>query len=357
MATLNQPSTDLFTNNPSLGESGNGVLQNTDSASLLAGNNGQFANSLVGGGFDISPVTENASDLSGTNGLPSGSLELEEPKSLSPIAPINFLENIKLHSQHGVISIQGTIHNDTVVVDADTENVTITVRGIGRKSFAHDEVESIRFFAIDGDDAFYNRTALDSIAFGGAGKDTFVGGEGRDVFRGGAGADTIRGRDGADRLIGEFGRDQIFGGDGFDELLGNQGDDLLRGGNGNDMMFGHDGDDYLYGGDGIDRLTGSIGDDLLNGGGNADEIFAGVGIDLIFGGRGNDLLKGGLIDQIIGGPGIDIGDFFDRISAAAEDLASDAETFLEDVTESLAKGLSEGLEFLERESYWKITIG
>lgn len=267
--------------------------------------------------------------------------------------------SITLDSSH-MIQVEGyddadygeTVHVDVNTLDTpdqhdDAVNVTlISQRGDMYRSFPlftytngqwNQNVFSMKFRGLAGDDSFFNDTALPAIAEGGAGNDqlygnygtgpnTFFGGPGDDLLWGGPASDSLNGEDGMDILIGGDGDDWLSGGAGQNNSLdggtgmntvyenadvsfnlsdtrltsGLGSDNLvniqaayLQGGASNNVLdavnfsgtaalFGMGGNDYLYGGHGNDLLSGGDGNDLLSGGPGNDRIDGGAGYNTLY---------------------------------------------------------------------------
>jgi RNA polymerase sigma factor (TIGR02999 family) len=232
----------------------------------------------------------------------------------------------------GEIFIHSGGGNDSVNVAVTPTQYRVTENGVAT-FFNHSQVYkgSVVFYGNAGNDLFFNNTALnaqayggagDDVLFGGTGNDRLEGGDGRDGLSGGAGHDLLvggspspeagdtagnilEGGDGDDHLYGGSQRDELHGQAGSDTLVGNRGDDLLLGGLGLDYLRGNEGNDvleagldpsylpnHLDGGAGDDTLTGGYGDDTLLGGDGHDVLNGHIGNDQLFGGRGNDTLTG-----------------------------------------------------------------
>jgi Ca2+-binding RTX toxin-like protein len=197
----------------------------------------------------------------------------------------------------------------------------------------------VRFIGSEGNDRFFNYTALPTEAFGDDGNDHLQGGTGNDTLHGGSHNDTLHGGAGDDVLSGGAGNDTLHGWTGTDTLkesanaiflltdtgmtgLGN--DTLsaieeadLTGGAGGNLLdaSGFSGDVTLRGLGGNDTLIGGAGDDMLDGGDGHDSLNGGAGDDTLLGGIGNDTLRGGQgADWIFAG-----GDRIDVIYVDADD--------------------------------------
>ncbi len=129
--------------------------------------------------------------------------------------------------------------------------------------FAVDEVTSIRFVGLDGEDIFRNTTDLPTTALGGAGDDILIGGGGIDSLSGGEGNDVLIGGGGDDTILGDAGQDKLYGSHGNDTIDGGTEDDLISGGPGIDTLRGGEGDDELRAGIGNDTLDGGAGNNTL----------------------------------------------------------------------------------------------
>ena len=231
----------------------------------------------------------------------------------------------------------------------------------GYRYYAFPSVTQIHFSGNGGNDRFINNTAIESVAYGGAGLDVLWGGSGRDELYGELGDDILFGWGGDDRLEGGSGNDRFYGGTGNDLLLSSIGHDMVHGGSGTDelvvqvagdaylvntdlylihtgsystgrlhhvesvslegnandnklMVQGFDGTTSLYGAGGNDTLVGSHQADYLDGGSGDDRIFAGRGDDQIRPGIGNDEIHGGaghdqLLADVNGNVDLDDGEF------------------------------------------------
>jgi hypothetical protein len=149
-------------------------------------------------------------------------------------------------------------------------------------------VKQVHFLGLEGDDLFWNRTGISSVAEGGPGVDSLIGGSGDDVLMGQSEDDFMAGNDGHDQIFGGPGNDTAYGGAGRDHMVGGLGHDTLYGENGRDRLEGGNGEDKLYGGNGRDVLYGGLDTDYLSGGDADDSLFAGLGPDIVNGGSGGD---------------------------------------------------------------------
>ena len=286
----------------------------------------------------------------------------------------------------GIEDMEGTGYNDTLVGDAQANNI----------------------LGLEGNDRLDGGAGVDSL-YGGDGNDTLIGGDGADRLDAGNGTDfasydtamaAVRvdlvlpllnlgdavgdsyvGIEGfilsghADTFSGSLVADVAYGGAGNDTLTGLSGADVLGGGSGNDTIYGGDGDDTLIGGAGGDRLEGGLGSDLVNhsdatagvrvdlttpavntgdaagdiyvsiedaegsgfadtlaGDGNAnriwgqqgnDQIWGRAANDVLYGGDGDDTILGGTgTDTIFGGAGFDIASYAESAASLRVDLAT-----------------------------------
>jgi Ca2+-binding RTX toxin-like protein len=231
--------------------------------------------------------------------------------------------------QDGLLSVQGTSHGDTIMVDLSATQLTVKVNDQAF-SFNAADVTRIKIDAGDGNDwvkvgdavladAFINLGRGDDMGHGGGGNDTLCGDIGNDRLYGGLSNDRLYGQsgndwcwggDGDDVAQGNYGNDHVFGGMGNDQLYGNVGDDFLHGWDGDDLMwggYGHDcerggsGHDQMRGEGGADELYGDAGEDELFGGDNRDKLFGCMDDDVLKGGRDNDYLHGGSGDDLLDG--------------------------------------------------------
>jgi hypothetical protein len=138
---------------------------------------------------------------------------------------------------------------------------------------------------------------------GGSGTDIVLGGGGNDELHGSNGFDLLVGGDGDDDIIdaglkgNEIDIEFLFGLIHLDSIgYGGRGKDSFLGGDGNEFFASDEGDDIFRGGGGNDALDGGLGSDVYFGDSGNDAIIAGDGDDIIFGGSG--------IDDVDAGPGI-----------------------------------------------------
>jgi Ca2+-binding RTX toxin-like protein len=193
--------------------------------------------------------------------------------------------------------IDGGITEDTVVLDGDYADLTITptmlvsietlqvMRGHDYKITTEDRAVGQAFgfgFTVDASDLghadvleFHGEAETKAVfnVTAGAGDDIVFTGKVDDFVYGGGGADTLSGGGGRDRLDGGNDSDTLNGENGEDVLYGGAGADTLMGGNDGDQLFGGSGKDKLNGGAGGDSLDGGGGQDILIGGGTGSDFF------------------------------------------------------------------------------------
>ncbi|MDA1014446.1 MAG: calcium-binding protein [Planctomycetota bacterium] len=232
---------------------------------------------------------------------PPAMIEAMEPRLLLTAGSIEF--------QDGVVTIAGTRHEDTALVElepfGDTDLAVFSLtnqHGTQTRVIPAAQVVRVEFYGGNRADHFTNLTSIPSLAKGGRGNDVLIGGGGADVLEGGDGNDSLEGHGGNDvlrggrhndTLLGHAGNDDLGGGTGNDSIYGMDGRDTVSGGNGDDVLVGGSGDDELIGGRGDDYLIGGDGDDTLKGGDGSDVLVGGSGDDELKGGRGNDNIEGG----------------------------------------------------------------
>ena len=211
--------------------------------------------------------------------------------------------------------------------------------------FNPSSVSAINVFALGGNDAVTNNTALGMYADAGAGSDAVNGGSAGDSVYGQAGHDTLSGNNGNDLMLGGDDNDVLDGGLGADCLFGNAGTDTatysartadlkislddaandgqageadnvdndierVNGGSGDDLIVASSGatDNLFHGNAGNDTLKGNGGNDKLYGDIGNDNLHAGAGNDSLYGEEGVDTLVsigGGQSDQLSGGSSTD----------------------------------------------------
>lgn len=213
-------------------------------------------------------------------------------------------------SDVGVLTVVGTSGVDTIRVQQvgmPFYQVRVFVNNLPPDIYSSGQVQSVKTFALGGNDTVYHNTFKQSEIFGAGGNDKIYGGTSVDRIYGGGGIDTIHGNGGNDFLNGQSGNDIIYGGGGADIIYGIGGHDRLDGGEGNDRLVGGLGNDHLTGQAGDDVLFGNAGTNTLSGGDGNDEAYGESGSDTIYGGAGDDRLYGyGGVDTIRGDAGDDI---------------------------------------------------
>src|SRR4051812_31712477 len=137
---------------------------------------------------------------------------------------------------HHVLLIDGTRHDDSIVVTHGRRAVQVAVNGVASE-FSLRSFGRIRIRAGKGDDVVTLGTTGHSVSAGaglsgGRGDDTLSGGDGNDRIGGGAGDDVVSGQGGRDRVYGGNGADTALGGTGDDRVYGNAGNDSVDGGAG-----------------------------------------------------------------------------------------------------------------------------
>jgi Ca2+-binding RTX toxin-like protein len=208
----------------------------------------------------------------------------------------------------GVLTVEGTRHNDWVFVSTVTDelgtHVSVQLNKTTHQFNLGGVTSHLEINTLGGNDRVFigDDVSLLAIVFGGSGNDWLKGGGGRNEMFGGRGNDHILGGAGDDVLVGEHGNDKLFGLGGQDQLEGNDGNDHLSGGDGDDLLIGdagHDkvrggaGDDEIWGGTGHDQLAGEDGNDVLHGEDGKDHLAGGLGDDELFGEGGKDHVHGG----------------------------------------------------------------
>jgi cyclophilin family peptidyl-prolyl cis-trans isomerase len=179
----------------------------------------------------------------------------------------------------GILAINGTGGNDTIIVGEKSGLFQVTLNGVMR-NYSTGGISRVQVFAMNGNDTVTIGSGVPATHIdGGGGNDVLNGGDGNDTLTGGAGKNLLNGNNGDDRINGSGGVDVIHGGAGNDRLYGNGGDDFLDGGAGVDHLFGGDGNDQLYGEGSNDKMFGEGGNDKLVGGTGADSEDGGTGSD------------------------------------------------------------------------------
>lgn len=198
----------------------------------------------------------------------------------------------------GVLRIEGTERNDTIVVrqinnSLSVDNIRIRNNGSMLSRVSANAVSRIDVYGLGGNDTIL----LNSDSVSGQQSiykpSRIFGGNGADSIVGGRGADSIWGGSGHDRIWGHYGNDTLYGDSGDDQLIGGFGNDVLYGGDGNDKLWGSDGNDTLYGGNNNDDLMGGNHNDNLYGGNGDDRLWGEAGLDGLYGGAGTDQMWGG----------------------------------------------------------------
>lgn len=253
------------------------------------------------------------------------SIQLVEPRRL-------FASSL---AASGVLTINGTDSNDTIVVEIIDRRLAVTING-ARERFTLSSVRQITINALAGNDRIDARSiAMPLFVRGAAGNDVIFGGSGDDRLLGDGGNDQLYGGDGSDQLDGRFGSDLLSGGGGRDSvnyssrtadvivtikrgdyddgernerdnvrddiegITGGSGDDQITGWKASEVIEGGDGHDTLKGDDGSDTINGGDGDDEIEGNGNNDRLSGGDGDDSLDGGNGRNLIYGNAGDDYI----------------------------------------------------------
>lgn len=249
-------------------------------------------------------------------------METLEARALLAAGTIDF------DPQTGIVTVSGTAADETVYVVNWNSDVFVLLSdetGTATELIPNGSINGVQFDGFDGNDLFYNATAVPSVVDGGAGNDTLYGGDASDELRGGDGDDIISGGGGDDLIDGQAGNDELLGDEGSDGIIGGTGADQLYGGDGDDVLVGGDGDDAIFGGAGADFILGGNDDDILIGDGGNDQLYGqsgndtlegGAGDDALFGNEGNDTLSGQEgRDELEGGAGNDT-----LVGGAGDDL-------------------------------------
>ncbi len=249
--------------------------------------------------FDTSDFNNPPGNLRVDYVLPSNNLSIEDAQVFWPEAsnPLSLLVTASDHRlvwvdltpqasatlHDGILAINGTNQDDTILVDRTFFSRKIVVRVNG------DEIGR------------FDRRDVDKVQADGLMGDDFIRVSGR-VF-----ADTVlTGGDGNDTILGAlFSRNVLVGGDGDDHLVGGLFRDSLIGGAGEDHLFGLTGRDLLIGGSTAYDLNDSALMGLLALRGpavplNLGTVFDDEERDWMSGGRHHDCLFAGLGDELIG---------------------------------------------------------
>ena len=241
--------------------------------------------------------------------LPSGSYSVSV-LSGATVSGRNFGDVVTASLSGGILSIFGSLFNDTIQLSSVGTNLVVTVNGASR-SFLSSSVTAIRVWGLAGNDNVRIGTGVGGTTVdGGAGNDSLAGGAGNDILIGGAGNDTMAG--GAGNDIYRFKAAAAAEVDTVIELAGGGTDALdfgalgatvpvtvklasdaalathanrkvktgaagqaanfenATGGAGNDTITGNAANNVLVGGAGNDSLNGGAGTDTLNGGTGTD---------------------------------------------------------------------------------------
>ena len=217
------------------------------------------------------------------------------------VSGMNFGDVVTESLSGGILSVYGSLFDDTIQLGSVGPNLVVTVNGAS-SSFLSSSVTAIRVWGLDGNDivgigAGVNGTTVD----GGAGNDTLTGGSGNDTIEGGGGNDSLTGGAGNDTY--RFDSDSALGSDtinesggGIDTLdfsatttravninLGNAGAQVVNAG----LTL------RLSSASTIENVTGGSLNDTITGNSLANALAGGSGNDTIEGGGGNDSLTGG----------------------------------------------------------------
>jgi Ca2+-binding RTX toxin-like protein len=179
--------------------------------------------------------------LAGAAGIVAGQGQAAPPGHHGPPHPLEHerFEHPKL--KDGVLTIEGTKGDDTIVLQLRAGRPDILQVDVGEArrnpfNFRREDVAQIALDAGDGNDAVSidetNGVFTDTIAT------TLDGGEGNDTLAGGSGAETLIGSGGDDSIDGNGGADTALMGAGDDTFVWDPGDgsDVLEGQDGNDTM-------------------------------------------------------------------------------------------------------------------------
>lgn len=150
------------------------------------------------------------------------------------------LMSVSITVSNGVMHIEGSSHNDNVMIDQDDTTVFVFDDNILVKLVPVTKVGLIEFDAQGGNDRLRTFEAVTRRMIVDAG-------DGDDIIETGSGADVVK--------AGK-GNDFVFSGKGMDHVEGGAGSDTMRGGNGNDLFRARDGF--------VDRLDGGAGFDTAD---------------------------------------------------------------------------------------------
>ncbi|MEJ0075025.1 MAG: FG-GAP-like repeat-containing protein [Alphaproteobacteria bacterium] len=211
-------------------------------------------------------------------------------------------------------SIRGSFFNDTLVGDANDNNIrggggADVINGGAGSDFASyaDSPVGLKASLADpsqntGEAAGDTYISIENLA-GSSFDDTLIGDAGNNILQGHAGSDILNGGAGVDTasystaitrlpdgsltgvvvdLLNPNNNTGEAAGDTYSSI------ENLRGGNFNDILFGDNGSNLLVGDDGNDALIGNGGNDTLVGGNGNDTLQGGLGNDVINGGTGTD---------------------------------------------------------------------
>jgi len=148
------------------------------------------------------------------------------------------LAGIEFTAATGQVLIGGTNADDVAQVTQSGSAITVTQQGFGSRTFNVNDVNSIFFVGLSGNDFFNNQSSINSVAYGQNGNDTLIGGSGNDRLVGNGGNDDLRGSGGNDVIIAGIGSDQVDAGAGNDRVLGIAGTNTIEGGAGDDTIYG-----------------------------------------------------------------------------------------------------------------------
>jgi Ca2+-binding RTX toxin-like protein len=152
------------------------------------------------------------------------------------VRPVQYVD------EHGTLVYVGTSSADRLRVDDKL------LRELGKRQPAQN-VRSIRFDGLGGNDQIEVLAKLRATIAGGSGDDYLVGGRLSDSISGGAGNDTLRGMRGNDTLLGNAGNDMLIGDAGRDRLVGGAGQDKFKAsdamGNQDHILTSREGDSIL----------------------------------------------------------------------------------------------------------------
>ena len=291
----NADSNDIFTTNPTVGDSdtitGGGVGSN-----IIIG--GAAGDSIVGGGGGDTILGDSGYvTRGGVN--PDGSIDVLRVETSRVETGDEFGEI------GGVDTIRGAAGDDIILGGAKGDDIQ---GNSGRDILLGDNGDVVRADgSADENDIFTTEPSI-------GGADTISGNGDDDILVGGAAGDFLFGNEDNDLLLGDNGR---ITRDSSDTVLRVASTDTDEGGN--DDIEGNGGNDTVLGGFGDDTITGNLGEDILLGDSgevvrndvtdDANDIFSIAptdgGSDLIHGGDGNDIILGGTGGSDLHGTGGD----------------------------------------------------